>query len=172
MGTPCRNDGDVLAACVGFRAGHPAILPAQDSSAAMLSGPREDFRDIFRAELETRMTALIEGATYQITNQYGEKKSPPKTLREMCADRAQEYLNQQVDAEGRPKRSDSYNWNASTTMAGFLVSKTIRETVDKELRGALINANASIAGGIEASVKASLEDLSKRLRVGVFEDRK
>ena len=111
--------------------------------------------------VEERLTAL----TFPQTNGYGERKGEPLTLLEFIARRADTYLSEQVDSEGRAGR-DCYG-SARNPRVVWMLEKWLASRIKDDMERALKNANAKIVGGIEEVVKANLADIANRLSAQV-----
>lgn len=111
--------------------------------------------------LETKITAL----RFPQTNSYGEPKAEPLTLLEFIAKRADTYLSEQVDHEGRS--GGAMYGSARNPRVVWMLEKYLASRIKDSMDTALRAANAQIVGGIEATVKANLKDIADRLSAKV-----
>jgi hypothetical protein len=115
--------------------------------------------------VEPRVAEIIEAMTFQKTNNWGEPKQPPQTWRELLVERAEGWLAEPVNYEGKTKAQDSYNWRQSTTRIAYLVEKHLQFEIERVMKEALKDANSKIAGGILGAVRASLNEVLSKLKV-------
>lgn len=101
------------------------------------------------------------------TNQWGEKKGVPKTFVEYLVDRANAYIQEDVNYQGKSKSQDHFNWSKSTTRIAFLVHEHIQYSLDRAIKQILQDANNSVAGGLKKAFEMKLEELKASIRVEV-----
>lgn len=115
----------------------------------------------------------IETLCLQKTSQWGEKKGEKFTFIEYLVARAQEYLQEPVNFEGKARTESAYsNWNASTTRIAWLVNKHLQYEIETAMKKALQDANKSIVGGIEKAIKIKLTELAELMTVNLEQRRK
>ncbi|TXH43920.1 MAG: hypothetical protein E6Q97_33490 [Desulfurellales bacterium] len=110
---------------------------------------------------------FIENLTLQETNKWGEKTGQTLTFIEYLVQRADAYMREEVDRNGKSKSEDSYSWSRHSTRLSYAIDSHLQHHMESAMRKALADANASIAGGITAAVKLSLEQILINLKVGV-----
>ena len=115
------------------------------------------------------MKALIESFCLQATNQWGDKTGSKMTFTEYLVKRAEAYMAEPVDYEGKTKaESRGYSgWSASGTRVADLVDKHLHYAISRAMEQALESANESIAGGLEEAVKVALRNATAKLKVDV-----
>jgi hypothetical protein len=110
----------------------------------------------------------VETLTLQETNKWGEKTGSPKTFIEYLVARADAYLREEVNYEGKAKNeADSYSWRVSGTRVAHLVHKHLHYHIETAMKSAVAQANGAIVGGLKKAVEISLDDIAKKLRVEV-----
>lgn len=115
-----------------------------------------------------RVTEIVEGLVIQQTNTWGEKTGTPVTFIEYLVSRADAYMREDVDINGKSKdESGGYSWSKSTTRITHMVNSHLKYSIDTAMRQALGNANKGIVGGLEAAVKHALAEAQAKLRVDV-----
>lgn len=115
-----------------------------------------------------KVNEYIENIALQQTNQWGEKKGTSVTFIEYLIQRANEYMVEEVNSDGRSKdecknRNDSF-YSTKQTRVAFMIDKYLYITIQNAMQEALKNANTSIVNGIEATVKLQLEEISKSMK--------
>jgi hypothetical protein len=108
---------------------------------------------------------MIEKIEFPSTNQYGERRGETLTLREHIAKRAETYLSEQVDGYGKA-RWEGGNGGSHPRIV-HLIHEHLKYSISGAIEKMLAEANAQIAGGIQAQVKASLDDILAKLKVTV-----
>jgi hypothetical protein len=102
------------------------------------------------------------------TNQWGERKGQPETFLEYATRRAEAFLSEKVNHEGKTQsEANGYSWSASTTRVVHLANQHLKYAIEGAMKAALTDVNSKIAGGIEAAVKQTLADVQQRLKVEV-----
>lgn len=114
--------------------------------------------------IESRLESLV----LQQTNSWGEKTGQPVTFIEYLIKRADAYMTEPVNFNGKSRsEGDSYNWRSDTTRVSYLMDKHLQYSIEVAMKQALANANASIAKGIADAVRISLANVQEKLKVEV-----
>lgn len=113
------------------------------------------------------VAVYVEGLCLQETNKWGEKLGKPVTFREYLVKRAEAYLQEPVDFDGKVKGDNSYNWSAKQTRIVHLVHQHLQYSIENAMKDALKTANSAIVGGIEGAVKLKLAEVAAALKIDV-----
>lgn len=118
------------------------------------------------------LAGMVEGITLQRTTEWGEKKGEPVSFVEYLVQRADAYLREEVNYDGKSKedaarRGDSYGWKASGTRVATMVHQYLHSAIETAMKQALANANHAIVGGLEQAVKVKLGEVASALKVEV-----
>ena len=114
------------------------------------------------------VSTYIENLCLQETNKWGEKKGEKKTFTEYLISRAEEYLTEKVDYQGKTKKqSGGFSWSPNQTRIVHLVHEHLQYSISVAMQDALKHANQVIVGGIEEAVKLKLREISQKLSVKV-----
>lgn len=112
--------------------------------------------------------AYIEGLVLQETNRWGEKTGKPVTFIEYLVQRAEAYLTEQVDYNGKAKReSDSYSWRGTQTRISAMIHEHLHFHIERAMKEALANANSAIVKGLNETVQMKLGEIAAALKVKV-----
>lgn len=112
-----------------------------------------------------KVSEMVETITIQETNKWGEKKGEPVSFIEYMTNRAEAYLREDVNYEGKAKaESNSYSWSKSQSRITHLVHKHLQYSIETAMQAAMQNANSAIADGIQQTVKIKLEEIAKSLK--------
>jgi hypothetical protein len=117
--------------------------------------------------IEPRVQALIEGITFQKTSEWGEPKKAPQTWRELLVERAENWLTEPVNRNGKTRTEDSYSWSPATTRIAYLVDQHLQLHIDQAMKAALLDANKKIASGIMEAVRTGLNSAAAGIKVEV-----
>lgn len=109
----------------------------------------------------------IENLTLQETNRWGEKTGTPITFIEYLVQRAEAYIQEPVNHNGKSKSEDSYSWSKHTTRIAYMIDQHLQYSIKTAMERALKTANSAIAGGIQSAVKMKLEEVVSGLQVAV-----
>lgn len=102
----------------------------------------------------------VEQLTLQRTNQWGEAQGKPVTFIEHLVDRAEVYLNEKVDHEGRSKSECNYHsWTGKQTRVVHLVDRHLQYSIEVAMKGALAQVSESLSKGIGSTVEEMIKDV-------------
>lgn len=113
------------------------------------------------------VASYIEKLCLEETNKWGEKKGTKVTFIEYLVKRAEEYMQEQVNYEGKGKRADDYNFRGDQTRITFLVHDHLSNQIKIAMQDAMKVATSSIAIGIQETVKIKLAEVLGKLSVDV-----
>lgn len=110
-----------------------------------------------------KVTEMIENHIVQHTNEWGEAKGEPKTFVEHLIARADYYMQEPVNHNGKTKKEDNYNWRKNTTRICYLVDSHLQYSISVAMAAALKDANSSIAEGLKKAVSIQIDQVRARL---------
>lgn len=111
------------------------------------------------------VATYIENLTLQATNKWGERRGEKVTFIEYLTQRAEAYMQEEVNYEGKPKGTDSYSWHGTQTRLTHMVNQHLHYSIETAMKNALQIANSAIAKGIEETVKIKLGEMTASLKV-------
>lgn len=125
--------------------------------------------DLAARHLIPRVGELIEAANMRQTNRYGEPTTPPMTFKEYIAARAETYMSEDVDSNGKSKSEsgDSYNWRSCGPRLTVLMRMYIGDTLQTAAKAAVTDINKVIAKNIEKAAKDAIAATAAGLKVSV-----
>jgi hypothetical protein len=113
-----------------------------------------------------RIGETIETLVLQKTNQWGEKVGESVTFVEYLTQRAEAYMTEAVNFEGKTQSQNSgYSWNKSGTRIQYMIDKYLQYTVEQWAKNALMLANKSIVEGLNKAIQSKLEEVLNTLRI-------
>ncbi len=114
-----------------------------------------------------RVGELIEKANLRKTNTYGEPKGEPMTFIEYIASRAEVYMAEGVDIQGRSKAEGDYNWKSAGPRLTVLMRGYIRATLESHAKAAVTDVNKVIAANLEKAARDAIQQAAGALKVNV-----
>lgn len=154
------EDGDRVAHTSAFdRAMHKRIADRIDAEVTRL------------AELHVlpRVAGMVENLVLQKTNSWGEKVGQPVSFVEYLVQRADAYMTEKVDFQGKSKEEDrnSYSWNGTQTRVAHMIDKHLHYSIETAMKAAVGSANSAISTGITETVKIKLGEIVQNLKIDV-----
>jgi hypothetical protein len=127
-----------------------------------------------------KIDAAIDGIILQETNSWGEKRGKAFTLTEYLVDRAEVFLREQVDTDGRSKEDlvragDTYhaaNWRGYGPRLTTMIDKHLRYHVENAMKQALGTVQGAVGGVLADTVRKSIDNLVTGIQVAVKVDKK
>lgn len=123
--------------------------------------------DIGEKHILPRVTEMVENMVLQETNKWGEKVGQPVTFVEYMTQRADAWLREEVDYNGKTKGQDSFGWRKSGTRVQHMIDQHLQYTVKTAMEKAVSGANQSIVGGLKQAVSIALDEVAQKLKVEI-----
>lgn len=115
-----------------------------------------------------RVGEMIEQANLRKTNNYGEPKGEPMSFVEYIASRAEAYMAEDVDINGKSKTDgDSYNWRSCGPRLTVLMKSYIRDTLETHARKALVDVNSVIVKNFEKAARDAITSAGSSIKIAV-----
>lgn len=115
-----------------------------------------------------RVNEMVEGLVLQQTNQWGEKVGKPVTFIEYLTQRADAYMQEEVNLDGKTKaESGSYSWSKRSTRVAYMIDRHLHYSIESAMKAALANVNSSVAAGLEEATKTAIREVTGKLTVKV-----
>jgi hypothetical protein len=142
---------------------------AQHLNKAVLSKINQAIDAIAQKHVLPNVTEHLEKLTLQETNQWGEKKGKALTFIEYLVWRAEQYMTEQVDLNGKNKEEsrDAYHWRGAQSRVTHLVHEHLHYSIETAMKQALQAANSQIVKGLEETCKTQLAEIATKLNVQV-----
>ena len=110
-----------------------------------------------------RVVDMVETLALQETNKWGEKLGKPLTFVEYLTQRADVWLREEVNYEGKTKGQDAYSWRKSGTRVEYMIDKHLQYAISTAMTNALSAANKSIVEGLKDAVNTKLGEIKVQL---------
>lgn len=112
------------------------------------------------------VTDYIENLTLQETTKWGEKRGQPLTFTEYLVLRAEHYMQEQVNYDGKGKsEGDSYSWKGTQTRLAHMIHAHLHYSIETAMKSALSSANSQIVNGLQETCKTKLQEIAAKLNV-------
>jgi hypothetical protein len=110
------------------------------------------------------VSGKVDSLVLEETNKWGEKVGKAVPFTEYLVSRAEAYLTEPVDYEG--KKPDGYG-RATQTRITHMVHQHLHYEIARAMKQALETANGAIVGGINEAVRMKLAEFTTALKVTV-----
>lgn len=115
-----------------------------------------------------RVEAMVEGLVLQQTNQWGEKVGSPVTFIEYLTHRADVWMREEVNYDGKTKgENGGFSWTKKGTRVAYLIDRHLQYNIENAMKAALCEANKSIVAGINEAVKIKLGQIAVQLKTEI-----
>lgn len=109
----------------------------------------------------------IENLTLQQTNSWGEKTGAPVTFIEYLVKRADNYLTEKVDYNGKSKdeNGSSYGWSGTQSRITFMIHQHLHYSIKSAMEDAVKHVNAALSKGLQETVKTKIDEIVSSLKI-------
>lgn len=115
-----------------------------------------------------RVNEMVEGLVLQQTNQWGEKVGKPITFIEYLTQRAEAYMTEEVDHDGKIKKeSNSSFYRGRSTRVAYMIDKHLHYEIERAMKAAFQNVNSAVAEGLHAATMKAITEVTSNLKVDV-----
>lgn len=112
-----------------------------------------------------QVNSLIENIIIQQTNEWGEKRGQQMTLIQYLTSRAEAWMTEQVDYNGKPKGQDSYQWRPNTTRMAYMVNSHLQHSIESAMKDALAQANSTMAKGLHEACRVAINNVAAQFAI-------
>ena len=126
----------------------------------------EKVQQIADAHILPFVSERIEKLTLQKTNQWGEKAGAPVTFVEYLVARADSYLTEMVNYEGKSKDEvGSYSFNGTQSRITHMINKHLHYSIETAMKNAVQHVNAALSKGLQETVKTKIDEIVSSLKI-------
>lgn len=153
----------------GKECGSYATKFKKEIEARVLKAADEKISAIAAVHLIPRVGEMIEQADMRQTNRYGEPITPKLTFKEFIAARAESYMSEDVDSNGKSKAEsgDSYNWRTNGPRLTVCMRMYIQQTMETAAKAAVNDVNKVIAENIKKAAVQAINQAAASIKVSV-----
>lgn len=135
---------------------------------ALEDATRQAIDKAIAKHVEPFVQGEIEKIVFQRTNEWGEKTGQPQTFRELLIARAEAYLIEPVNYEGKSqKECGSYSFTKTGTRVAHMVDKHLHYEIKRAMEAALTDLNTKVAGGLLEATRTALNATLSGLKLDV-----
>jgi len=117
--------------------------------------------DFCEKEVGPKIAQRVDELTFPQTNSWGEKKKEPLSFREMVMQKAEKYLHEKVDHNGRRDGS------GKVTRMLWMIDKHLGFTLGAAIKDAMKNSDDKLSKAIIEAVESSLKDVTGKIGVAI-----
>lgn len=115
-----------------------------------------------------QVSALIDAWQLVQTNAWGEAKSEPVSFSEYLVRRAENYLREKVNYDGKTKEeSGGYSWSPTQERLAYMIDKHLQYHIRQAMEKALATVTTSLGASIAETVRLQLAEATKKLSITV-----
>lgn len=104
----------------------------------------------------------------QKTNDWGEAKGEPVTFVEYIAERAEAYMREKVDGNGKSRsEAGGYSWSGKQERLTYLIDNKLQFAISTALKGSLKTVQESIGESVAETIRAQLKQITTDIKVAV-----
>jgi hypothetical protein len=108
----------------------------------------------------------MENVCLQETNTWGEKTGKPTTFIEYITARANRYITEKVNREGKTKeQSGSYSWSENQTRIAYLIHEHLQYSISVAIGNALKDFNNGVKNGLRDTVEIKIKEALETMKV-------
>lgn len=127
----------------------------------------DTIQNIAEVHIFPKVSEYIENLTLEETNKWGEAKGQSLTFIEYMVQRAEAYMTEKVNYEGKSKGVSYGSWTGTQTRLSHLIHQYLHYNISNAMQTALKDANSHIVKGLEETIKIKLKEISDSLKVGL-----
>lgn len=122
--------------------------------------------EIAEGHVLPRVSEYVENAVLQKTNAWGEKIGEPITFVEYMTQRADEYMRETVNYDGKSKKeAGDYSFNGKQSRVTHLIERHLHHSIETGVKNALQSVNTTIGAALAETVKLKLQEAAASLKV-------
>lgn len=128
----------------------------------------ETINAIAEREVLPNVAAYVENLTLQETNRWGEKTGEKITFIEYLVKRAEAYMQEKVDYNGKGKEeANGYSWSGTQTRITHLVNSHLHHSIETAMKDSLRVGLGEVAKGIHETARVKLNEIAAGMKVSV-----
>lgn len=126
-------------------------------------------KEIAEKHILPQVSQYVENLTLEETNRWGEAVGERITFTEYLVKRAEAYLREEVNPDGKSKNEmrDSCGWYKSQTRIAHLVHEHLHYSIAAAMKDAVGTVQSVVSKGLQDTVKMKLDEISKGLKISV-----
>ena len=119
-------------------------------------------------QLMPRIDTMIDTLVIQQTTQWGEKRGKSMSVLEYIIERAEAFMVEPVDLNGRSKaEGDSYNWRQHSTRIAHAINTHLQFEIERAMKESLAVANTTMAKGLHEACRVAINEAAAKFAIVV-----
>lgn len=140
----------------------------QEMQERVISKINSSIEEIAAKHVLPNVAGYVETLCLQETSKWGEAKGKPVTFLEYLAARAEAYMTELVDFDGKGKsENNGYSWSGKQTRLTHLVHKHLHHSIETAMKDALGIVAKKVVPALETTVKIQLTQIANDLKMTV-----
>lgn len=129
----------------------------------------EKVTELGQKHILPNVTQAIENVTIQKTNEWGEAKGGSMSFVEYLVSRAEAYMTEPVNHNGKSKAESNsfYNWRKSTTRMTHAIDSHLKYSIERAMKQILKDANETLEQSIKTAVEIKLKEITNGIKISV-----
>ncbi len=136
-------------------------------SSAVKKQTDETINALAERHLLPKVANQIETIVLEETNRWGEKKGNPVSFIEYLTQRAEAYIQEKVDSDGKTEKENTYNWSGKQTRITHLIHSHLHYSIKTAMEEALKVGIGEVAKGIHETARLKLNEIAAGMKVSV-----
>jgi hypothetical protein len=147
--------------------GRPHVSFAQLIEERVIDRANDAIDHIAAENVLPNITSYVENLCLQETNKWGEATGRKMTFTEYLVERAEKWITEPVNYQGKSKGEDSFSWRPYGTRISYLIHEHLDSQIGTAIKEALKDLNSSVAKGLRDAVMIQIREVLDRLKVEV-----
>lgn len=123
-------------------------------------------QEIAETHVLPMISQRIDSLVLQQTNKWGEKTGQRIPFIEYLIQRADTYLTETVNYEGKSKdEAGSYSFSGTQSRITHMVHKHLHYSIETAMKNAVSQVNAALSKGLQETVKLKIDEIVSSLKV-------
>jgi hypothetical protein len=141
---------------------------AKEMKARVTAKIHESIEAIAAAHVLPNVQSYLEGFCLQETNAWGEKTAKPVTFTEYLVKRAEAYMQEKVDYNGKTKaEAGGYSWDGKQTRINYLINSHLHYRIEAAMKEVIGAGNKTLVEALAKTCEAQLQSIAANLKVAV-----
>lgn len=128
---------------------------------------KERFDKFAEQHIGPLLAEKIESMVLQVTNKWGEKKGEPVSLTEYIMERAESYLQEEVNYNGKTKQQEGYGFRAASTRLLHEIDNHLHYSISSALKEIINDGNKQLAESLRKACGFQLDEIKKNLKIDI-----
>lgn len=130
-------------------------------------GIEDKFRELADQHIMPYITRRFENLLITMTNQFGERKGEQYTLVEYLTKLTEDYMLEDVDRHGYPKKDGDYSFKSQGTRIAYAVDSFLAEKMETAMNEVISSGGKTLAQGLLEVCQKQMANVATNLKTTV-----